>query len=86
MTYLGEKHKDFKVVKNAEIFQGGEKYRDFSKVVKNAKIFQRGEKYRDFSKVVKNAEIFQSGLVVMGDLPGLKMKRVFKVGKNIEIF
>jgi hypothetical protein len=49
VTYLGEKHKDFKVVKNAEIFQGGEKYRDFSKVVKNAKIFQRG----------KNTEIFQ---------------------------
>jgi hypothetical protein len=40
VTYLGEKHEDFKVVKNLWIFQGGE----------NAKIFQRGEKYIDFSK------------------------------------
>jgi hypothetical protein len=49
----------FKMVKNAEIFQSGEKYKDFSKwfycngrpaQVKNAKIFQSGEKYRDFSK------------------------------------
>jgi len=39
-----------------------------------------------FSKGGKNTKIFQSGLVVMGDLPGLKMKRVFKVGKNTEIF
>jgi hypothetical protein len=42
-----------------DIFQNGEKYRDFSKwfcyngrpaLVKNAKIFQRGEKYQDFSR------------------------------------
>jgi hypothetical protein len=31
VTYLGEKPEDFKVVKNTEIFQGGEKYKDFSK-------------------------------------------------------
>jgi hypothetical protein len=31
VTYLGEKHKDFKVVKNIEIFQGGEKCKDFPK-------------------------------------------------------
>jgi hypothetical protein len=35
---------------------------------------------------VKNAEIFQSGLVVMGDLLRWKMKRVFKVVKNTQIF
>jgi hypothetical protein len=49
----------FKVVKNTEIFQSGEKYRDFSKwscfngrpaQVKNMKIFQSGEKCKDFSK------------------------------------
>jgi len=28
--------------------------------------------------VVKNTKIFQSGLVVMGDLPRWKMKKVFK--------
>jgi acetone carboxylase gamma subunit len=35
---------------------------------------------------VKNAEIFQSGLIVMGDLPRWKMKRVFKVVKNTQMF
>jgi len=39
-----------------------------------------------FFEVVKNAEIFQNGIVVMGDLPGWKMKRVFKVMKNTQIF
>jgi hypothetical protein len=49
----------FKEVKNTEIFQSGEKYRNFLKwsccngqpaQVKSMKIFQRGEKCRDFSK------------------------------------
>jgi len=36
VTYPGEKHKDileifFKMVKNTEIFQSGEKHEDFSK-------------------------------------------------------
>jgi hypothetical protein len=47
------------MVKNAEIFQSGEKCRDFSKwsycngrpaLVKNTKIFQSDEKYEDFLK------------------------------------
>jgi hypothetical protein len=46
-------------VKNAEIFQSGEKYKDFSKrsccngrpaQMKNAKIFQSDDKCEDFSK------------------------------------
>jgi hypothetical protein len=83
-----------KGVKNTEIFQSEEKYKDFSKWsccngrparVENEKSFQSGEKYRDFSKWGKIQRFFKSGLVVMGDLPGLKMKR-FQNGEKYKDF
>jgi hypothetical protein len=72
------------VGKIQRFFKSGEKCRDFPKWsccngrparVENEKSFQSGEKYRDFLKWGKIQRFFKSGLVVMGDLPGLKMKR-----------
>jgi len=51
-------------VKNAEIFQSGEKYKDFSK----------WGKIQRFFKVVRNAKISQNGFIVMGNWP--KMEKV----------
>jgi hypothetical protein len=55
-------------VKNAKIFQRGEKYEDVSKwSCCNGRLAQ--VKMKRLFEVVKNTKIFQSGLVVMGDLP-----------------
>jgi len=63
-------------VKNAKIFQRGEKYEDFSKwSCCNGWLAQ--VKIKRLFEVVKNAKIFQNGLVVMDDLPRWKMKGVF---------
>jgi hypothetical protein len=64
------------VVKNANIFQSGEKYKDFSK----------WSYYNGWPGQGENAKIFQSGLIIMDNLLRCKNAKIFQVVKNIKIF